>query len=59
MHLTVQILAGLLGCGAILALVPVVPIFVVIAGALPVGISVVVGKAQLTEQLYVLSHDRS
>ena len=49
-HLTLQTLAGLLGCGAVLALVPVVPIFVAIAGALPAGISVVVGKAQLQEK---------
>ena len=45
-HLSLQILAGLLGCGAVLALVPAVPIFVVIAVALPAGISVVVSKAQ-------------
>ena len=44
-HLSLQILAGLLGCGAVLALVPAVPIFVAIAGALPAGISVVVSKA--------------
>ena len=49
-HLTLKILARLLGCGAVLALVPVVPIFVAIAGALPAGISVVVGKAQLKEK---------
>ena len=49
-HFTLQILAGLLGCGAVLALVPFVPIFVAIAGAHPAGISVVVGKAQLTEK---------
>ena len=49
-HLTLQIFAGLLGCGAVLALVPVVPIFVAIAGALPAGISVVVSKAQLKEK---------
>ena len=46
-HLSLQILAGLLGCGTVQALVPAVPIFVVIAGALPAGISVVVSKAQL------------
>ena len=34
-HLSLKILAGLLGCVAVLALVPVVPIFVAIAGALP------------------------
>ena len=33
-HLSLQILAGLLGCSAFLALVPAVPIFVAIAGAL-------------------------
>ena len=44
-HLSLQILAGLLGCGAVLALVPAVPIFVAIAGALPAGISVVVSKS--------------
>ena len=49
-HLSLQILAGLLGCGAVLALVPAVPIFVEIAGALPAGISVVVSKAQLKEK---------
>ena len=43
-HLSLQILAGLLGCGAVLALVPAVPIFVAIAGALPAGKSVVVIK---------------
>ena len=31
-HLSLQILAGFLGCGAVLALVPAVPIFVAIAG---------------------------
>ena len=46
-HLSLQILAGRLGYGAVLALVPAVPIFVAIAGALPAGISVVVCKAQL------------
>ena len=52
-HLTLQIFAGLLGCGAVLALVPVVPIFVAIA-----GISVVVGKSQLKENdsRYKASH---
>ena len=49
-HLSLQILAGLLGCSAVLALVPAVPIFVAITGALPAGISVVVSKAQLTEK---------
>ena len=36
-HLSLQILARLLGCSAVLALVPAVPIFVAIAGALPAG----------------------
>ena len=49
-RLSLQILAGLLGCGAVLALLPAVPIFVAIAGALPAGISVVVSKAQLKEK---------
>ena len=49
-HLTLQIFAGLLGCGAVLVLVPVVRVFVAIAGALSAGISVVVGKAQLKEK---------
>ena len=49
-HLSLQILAGRLGCGAVLTLVPAVPIFVAIAGALPAGISVVVSKAQLKEK---------
>ena len=48
--LSLQILAGLLGCGAVLALVPAVPIFVAIAGALPADISVDVSKAQLKEK---------
>ena len=48
--LSLQILAGLLGCGAVLALVPSVPIFVAIIGALPAGTSVVVSKAQLKEK---------
>ena len=57
-HLSLRILAGLFGCGAVLALVPVVQIFVAIAGALPAGISVVVSKAQLkeTESLYKGCH---
>ena len=33
-HLSIQILAGLLGCSAVLAIVPAVPIFVAITGAL-------------------------
>ena len=49
-HLSLHIHAGLLGCGAVLALVPAVPIFVAIALALPAGISVVVSKAQLKEK---------
>ena len=49
-HLSLQILAGLPGCGAVLALVPAVPIFVAIAGTLPAGISVVVSKAQLKKK---------
>ena len=49
-QLSLHILDRLLGCGAVLALVPVVPIFVAIAGALPAGISVVVSKAQLKEK---------
>ena len=57
-HLSLQILAGLLGCGAVLTLVPAVPIFVVITRALPAGISVVVSKAQLKEKesLYKRCH---
>ena len=57
-HLSLQILAGLLGCGAVLTLVPAVPIFVAIAGDLPAGISVVVSKAQLKEKesLYTDCH---
>ena len=49
-YLSLQILAGLLWCGAVLALVPAVPIFVAITGALPAGISVGVSKAQLKEK---------
>ena len=49
-QLELQIFARLLGCGAVLALVPVVPIFVAIAGALPAGFNVIVGKAQLKEK---------
>ena len=49
-HLFFQILAGLLRCGAVLALVPAVPIFVAIAGAIPDCISVVVSKAQRKEK---------
>ena len=49
-HLSLQILAGLLGCGAVLALVPAVPISVEIMGALPAGIIVVKNKAQLKEK---------
>ena len=49
-HLTFQIFAGLLGCRAVLALVPVVPIVEAIAGALPADIRVVVSKAQLEEK---------
>ena len=49
-HLSLQILAGLPGCGTVLALVPAVPIFVAITGALSAGISVVVSKAQLKEK---------
>ena len=45
-HLSRQILAGLLGWGAVLVLVPAVPIFKAIAGALPAGIS----KAQFKEK---------
>ena len=56
MHLSLQILAGLLGSGAVLALVSVVPVFVAISGALPAGISVVVSKAQLKESLYKGCH---
>ena len=40
-NLSLQIFAGLLGCVAVLALVPAVPIFIAIAGALQAGISVV------------------
>ena len=49
-HLSLQILAGLLVCGAVLAHVPAVPIFVAIAGALPAGVSFFVSKAQLKEK---------
>ena len=49
-HLSLRILAGLLGCGTVLTLVPAVPIFVAIAGALPAGISVVEKKVQLKEK---------
>ena len=49
-HLSLQIFAGLRGCGAVLALIPAVPIFLAIAGAFPVGISLVVSKAQLKEK---------
>ena len=48
--MSLQFLAGLIECGAVLALVPAVPIFVAITGALPAGISVVVSKAQLKEK---------
>ena len=49
-RLSLRILAGLLGCGAVLTLVPAVPICVVIAGALVAGISVVENKVQLKEK---------
>ena len=49
-HLTLQIFAGLLGCGAVLALVPAVPFFLAIAGALPAGKCVPLSKAQLKEK---------
>ena len=53
-HLSLHIFDGLLGCGAVLALVPAVQIFVTIAGALPAGISVVVSKEK--ESLYKSCH---
>ena len=46
-HLSLQILAELLEYGAVLALVPAVPIFVAIAGASPAGISVVLSILRL------------
>ena len=49
-HLSLQMLAGLLGCGAVPALVPAVQIFVAIMGALPAGIIVVKNKTQLKEK---------
>ena len=49
-HISLQILAGFLGCSAVLVLVPAVPIFVVIAEALQAGISFVVKKVQLEEK---------
>ena len=57
-HLSLQNFAGLLGCGAFLALFPAVPSFVAIARALPAGISVVESKAQLKEKesLYKRCH---
>ena len=45
-----QILAELLGCSAVLALVPAMPNFVAIAGALPAGITVITSKTQLKEK---------
>ena len=47
-HLSFQIFVGLLGCGAVLAFVPAVPIFVAII--LPAGIIIVKNKVQLKEK---------
>ena len=57
-NLSLQILSGLLGCSAVLTLLPAVPIFVAFAGALPLGIRVVENKAQLKEKesLYKACH---
>ena len=49
-HLSIQIVSGLVGCGAAAALIPAVPIAVAIAGAIPAGITVVLRFAKLEEK---------
>lgn len=42
--------SGLMGCSAILAFIPAVELSVVIAGAIPAGITIVLNKAQIEEK---------
>ena len=49
-HLSLQIVSGLVGCGAAAALIPAVPIAVAIVGSMPAGITVVLRFAKLEEK---------
>ena len=40
-HLSFQIVSGVIGRGAVLALIPAVPLAVATAGAIPAGITVI------------------
>ena len=46
--------SGLIGCTAILALVPAIPIVVVVAGAIPAGIQIILSKTQIEERKALL-----
>ena len=49
-HLSIQIASGLIGCGAVAALIPAVRIAVAIAGAIPAGITVISRFAKFEEK---------
>lgn len=49
-----QITAGILGCSAALALVPAIPIFVAIAGAVPSVITIFVNKLKVEDKKTIL-----
>ena len=47
---SLQILAGIFGCSAALALVPVIPIFVATVGAVPATITILLNKLKLVQK---------
>lgn len=49
MSIGLKMASGLMGCSAILAFIPAVALSVVIAGAIPAGITIVLNKAQIEE----------
>lgn len=56
--ITIKVIGGLVGCSAILALIPAVPIVVSISGAIPAGLAIISKMAQFEEKkaLYKMQH---
>ena len=57
---TLQIVSGIIGCTAVLALVPAIPVFIAVVGAVPPVVAVLASKTRIAEKKTLLkTHHRS
>ena len=49
-----QVTSGVIGCSAVLALVPAIPVFVTFVGAVPPAVTVLLNKLKISEKKSIL-----